>query len=196
MKKIVSSWIFLALLVLAAPALAQISEIGGFEEPSFHLRGADIPLYFVVESFFQSQSRLSKQWDDSYERFLAEHMGIDPQGPAAAVLMEAVKAADPILEMKTINVDLADDPKAYVEHQYFALKRKALDLRQVFIKMVAELKRSGFSEEKLMAVLDREFRTGMSITSVGGPFEGSLSEIVKIFEDPDFGKDEELIFVW
>lgn len=183
------------LLLWPILSTAQESSIEGFNEPQFRLRGADIPLYFVVESFFRRVSNLSKQWDDSYEYFLEEHMGIEPDSPAASVVLSALQAAEPILEIETVNMELIDDEQAFGAYQYDTLKRKALGLREVYLKLTEELDLSGYSPEKLQSFLDREFRSSISITIVGSPFEGSLIEIVKVFEQPDFDGGRKKVFM-
>lgn len=182
------------LLLLPMPSGAQETKIEGFNEPQFRLRGPEIPLYFVVESFFRAMSDLSQKWDDSYEFFLKEHMNVDPGSAAASAILDAVQAAEPILRIKTINMDLVEDEQAFGAYQYTALKSKALRLREIYLDLVSKLDDEGYSHDKLQAFLNREFRSGMSITVVGTTFEGSVGEAVKAFEDPDFDKGDSLIF--
>lgn len=182
------------MLSLCSIGAAQETVVEGFQGPSYHLEGSDIPLYFVVESFFETMIDLSKKWDESYELFLAEHMGIEPGSTADAALLDAVHDAEPILSAPNINMDLIGDEQAFGAYQYNALKRKALGLREIHLKLVEKLELQGYSSDKLNEFLDREFRHGMSLTTVGVPFEASVGAVVKVFEDPDFGSDESLIF--
>jgi hypothetical protein len=171
------------LILSGAPIRTQEVESTEDEEV-FIYKGADLPLIFVVQSFFEAIASVAREGDDVLEDFLHERMGIAPKSTAYDAILKASLAAGPWLAMETINPTLTGD--AYGEFQHKAINQQAYGLRDVFAELISDLEASGYGRERFREVMDREFRSGTGVTAIGGPLEPFFSDAIAAFEILNF----------
>ena len=161
--------VFVAIGLVASSVLAQVGSstvtLGeGSERVEFKekLAGQQIPRYMVAAQFFRTAANLREAATRGYELFLGK-FGVEPETKWDEIVEEAILAAMPILERKTVDFSLADDEAAFMSHQAWAEDEKARDLAYVYRKFLADLRKADYPMGRWNKVLNEEVRANMSI---------------------------------
>ncbi len=113
--------------------------------------GDQIPMYVVVDHFFDVMSIKRKAGPKNWNRML-NRLTISPGSQAEEALDRATSEARSIMDTTTNLAPYQDDPVAFVEVQLKAIRRKVHALSRVFLGMCDELEQDGISLEHLEEV--------------------------------------------
>ena len=152
-------------------------------ETAYRRSGADVPLYSVVDSYFDGLSWIHGLGSRPWSKALRE-LNIDIGSRAEGLLRDAMIEAKGISEWRAEGLDrLLGDPEAFEAEQLRVTRLRVHALRRVYFGLCAALEGEGVAISKLERELEEDIRPSISMSSFPDP-DYEFFEILAEFEGP------------